>query len=241
MRLFAKILLMLLLCLMLMSAQDSTRINFIGDSHTEGSGTMGYRDRVIRLLDSLGYVFKTAGNRRTNYISPNPVYGNTTAFAHSFHSGINGISAATYRPLIKDTLNVNLHGEQNNIPDVAVVWLGANDIANGSYSTTTIRNNISGLLDSMWVVDADIRVVLVNLTLFQRAVAYTQAKEDSIEGVNALLPAMVAEKVAAGRYCVLVDMYSVTVDSTLTQSDGIHFTNGANYSVVGPTILPYGN
>jgi GH18 family chitinase/lysophospholipase L1-like esterase len=223
----------------MLPAQDSTLINFIGDSHTEGSGTMGYRDRVIHLLDSLGYVFKNVGNRRTNYITPNPVYGNTTAFAHSFHSGINGISAATYRPLIKDTLNVNLHGEANNIPDVAIVWLGANDIANGSYSTTTIRNNIGGLLDSMWVVDENIRVVLVNLTLFQRAVAYTQAKEDSIEGVNALLPAMVAEKIAAGRYCVLVDMYSVTVDSNLTQSDGIHFTNGANYSVVGPTILPY--
>lgn len=220
-------------------ARDTTRVWFLGDSHTEGSGTMGYRDHLLHYMDSLGYRVKPVGNRRTNYAGVNPGYGYAVPYAHSFHQGINGISAATYRPLVKDSLRVNLHGQYSNIPHIAIVWLGANDIANGSFTTTTINNNISGLLDSIWVVDDEIQVLLINVTLFQRAVSYTIARQESILALNNKLVNTVASKVSAGKYCKLIDMYSVTLDSNYTQSDGIHFTNVANHDVVAMRILPF--
>lgn len=221
--------------------RDTTIILPVGDSHTEGSGTMGWRD-IFHNLDSLGYKVKTVGNRKTNYISPNTSYGTTVPITAQFHQGITGISANTYKALIADTMNINLHGRYKNIPHIVLLWIGTNDIANGSYSTTTIINNISTMIDSIHAVDPLIRVLVVDVIPFWRTrAAYTQARFDSINAVNLLFPAMVAEKVADDKYVKLIhiDTTTITTDSNYYQNDGIHISNKGNHDVIIPTFLPY--
>lgn len=221
--------------------RDSTRILFFGDSHTEGSGNSGYRFHLLHYLDSLGYKFKTVGNRLTNNTDP-PGYGFTIPQAQEFHQGINGISANTYKSLVRDTLTRNLHGQYSNRPHIAIVMLGSNDIANGSYSTTTIANNIGAVMDSIWAVEPITRIIVSNvLHWYPYSSGTGTAKNDSVNLVNTKLQTIVATRVANGKYCKLVDMNTpMAVGGTAyLQSDSIHATELANHNIVSATYLPY--
>lgn len=219
-------------------AQDSTKVLFIGDSHTEGSGHAAWRFPLLDTLSVLGYVISPLGNRVTNH---------TTAYTYThigseswYHQGITGITASTYSGVIGDTIRVNITGRANNIPSIATLMLGTNDVANGSFSTATIRNNIKKIIDTVTTISDTTWMIVANvLPLCKGGLAVNPARADSIAALNILIQQLVADEVTAGKHCLFVNIHDAVDTTTDFQSDGIHLTETANHIKIMPTLLPY--
>jgi hypothetical protein len=195
-------------------AQDSVKIMPFGDSITELDWEGGYRSFLYKLLSDSGFVFDYVGRRTLNH--------NDGSLGFSFpqpywdHEGYTG--RAIY-PTWLDSVGAALKA---NPPDIMMIMLGTNDVANGTRSSIQIRNYMSALLDSVWKFDPNIKVVLSNLPRIVPGSLFTQKKLDSTIATNALWPGLVTEKKQAGRYIIMVDNFSALTDSADFTGDGIH-------------------
>lgn len=203
-------------CISFLSAQDSVKIMLFGDSITELDWQGGYRAFLYdSLANDAGYVFNFVGARTTNHNSPN-TRGFTFPESMWEHEGVTGRTALTWLNTVTAVITANT-------PKLMIVQIGTNDASNGSYSSITIKNNIGKLLDSIWNVSPTIRIVFSNIPrIYSTGSLWSQAKEDTIEQTNLLLPTLVAEKVSAGKKIVMVDQYSALALESDFTGDGVH-------------------
>ena len=208
-------------------SQDSTNIMLFGNSITELDWQGGYRAYLWYRLDSAGKVINFVGSRETNHASPN-TKGFTFPASQWQHEGVTGRTCLTWLSTVSSVVTANL-------PSIMVVEIGTNDASNGSYSSTTIRNNIGKLFDSIFTVSPSIRIVFSNIPqIYPTGTLFSQAKEDTIVAVNALLPALVASKVSAGKYIKIVDMFTAMNEEGDFTSDGVHPTVAGYYNKMTP-------
>ena len=206
---------LVLLCIVVGQAfsQDSTKILLIGDSITELDWQGGYRSRLYKMLSDSGYLFNFVGSRTTNHDDGS--IGFTFPEAQWQHEGVTGRTALTWLSTVRSVVAADT-------PKVVFLEIGTNDASNGSYSSATIVSNISKMVDSIWAVSDSIRIVFSNLPrIHSTGSLWSQAKEDTIEAVNAALGAMIEEKQRRG-FFVWVDMYSTLTDSADFTTDGVH-------------------
>lgn len=203
----------------ILQGQDSIKIMPLGDSITELNWQGGYRSYLYKLLSDSGFVFDFVGRRTVNH--------NDASLGFSFpqpywdHEGYTG--RAIY-PTWLDHIDTALNA---NPPDIILLMLGTNDVANGTRTTLQIRNFMSALLDSIWIFDPNIKVVLSNICrVFTDTISggrlMTPDKLDSIVKINSMLPDLVEEKKQAGRFILMVDNFSALTDSTDFDGDGVH-------------------
>ena len=196
---------------------SATKIMLLGDSITELNWEGGYRSLLYKKLCDAGYVFEYVGTNTSNHDDTN--LGFDFPQAYWYHEGHNSAtidvsSVWQWSAKLRSKLTANP-------PDVLLVLLGVNDIANGTRPPAVILSTMSALLDSIWAFNASIKVVLSNLTPMFPGELYDSTTAKNIRQYNALLPAMVATKVQAGSYCVLVDNYSALTDTSDVE-DGVH-------------------
>jgi lysophospholipase L1-like esterase len=180
-------------------AQAQLRIMPLGDSITYGTGYPGYGGYRVHLWahfqeDGLDAVF--VGSQQNGP----PELGSKD---HEGHPG--------WRI---DQIDANIEGWLDTYqPDIILLHIGTNDCIQ-NYHLDTIGDRLSGLIDKITDRSPDAVLVVALITPMANP-TYDQRAQD----FNALIPDIVAEKVADGRMVTLVDMYNAGV--TLT-SDGVH-------------------
>ncbi len=212
--LFTSYFISIVFCSGFVLAQDTIKIMPLGDSITELNWQGGYRSYLYKLLLDSGFTFDYVGRQTKNHDQ------NSLGFAfpqpYWDHEGYTGRAIfPTWLDHIDTALNAN-H------PDIILLMLGTNDVANGTRSALQIRNYMSALLDSIWKFDPNIKIVLSNLPRVVPGSLFSQKKLDSTINTNALWPGLVAEKKQAGRYIIMIDNFNALTDSTDFDGDGVH-------------------
>jgi lysophospholipase L1-like esterase len=106
-------------------------------------------------------------------------------------------------------------------PNIITLMIGTNDI-NGNNNVADAPNRLGNLLDSIFMRDANILVVLAQIVP-----TANDGTNNAVKAYNAALPNVVSARVSSGKHVVLVDMYTA-------------FTKDANYkqSLLGDNLHP---
>jgi lysophospholipase L1-like esterase len=106
-------------------------------------------------------------------------------------------------------------------PNIITLMIGTNDI-NGNNNVSDAPNRLGKLLDSIFMRDANILVVLAQIVPTR-----TDGTNNTVKTYNAAMPNLVSTRVSKGQHIVLVDMYAA-------------FTNDASYkqSLLGDNLHP---
>lgn len=109
----------------------------------------------------------------------------------------------------------------NYKPHIITLMIGTNDI-NGNINVADAPNRLGRLLDSIFMRDPNILVVLAQIVPTR-----TDGTNNTIRAYNAAMPDLVSTRVSKGQHIVLVDMYTA-------------FTNDPNYkqSLLGDNLHP---
>lgn len=109
----------------------------------------------------------------------------------------------------------------NYKPNIITLMIGTNDI-NGNINVADAPNRLGRLLDSIFMQDPNILVVLAQIVPTR-----TDGTNNAVKAYNAAMPDLVATRVSKGQHIVLVDMYTA-------------FTNDPNYkqSLLGDNLHP---
>lgn len=115
----------------------------------------------------------------------------------------------------------------NYKPHIITLMIGTNDI-NGNINVADAPNRLGRLLDSIFMQDPNILVVLAQIVPTR-----TDSTNNAVRAYNAAMPELVASRVSKGQHIVLVDMYKAfTDDPNYKQSllgDNLH-PNQAGYN-----------
>jgi lysophospholipase L1-like esterase len=106
-------------------------------------------------------------------------------------------------------------------PNIVTLMIGTNDI-NGNNNVADAPNRLGKLLDSIYMRDANILVVLAKIVPTQ-----SDGTNNAIKTYNSAMPNLVSTRVGMGQHIILVDMYTA-------------FTNTANYkqALFGDNLHP---
>ncbi|WP_437841332.1 SGNH/GDSL hydrolase family protein [Sorangium sp. So ce1153] len=109
----------------------------------------------------------------------------------------------------------------NYQPNIITLMIGTNDI-NGNINLADAPNRLGKLLDSIFMRDPNILVVLAQIVPTR-----TDGTNNAIMAYNAAMPDLVSTRVSMGQHIVLVDMYTA-------------FTNDTNYrqTLLGDNLHP---
>lgn len=202
-------------------ATGACKIMPFGDSITQGFNVAGgYRAPLFHLALEANRQITFVGS--ANDYSVPTVDGMTFPRNHEGHGGFtiegnNGIArfVATSIPAYE--------------PDIITLMIGTNDI-NGNNNLPDAPNRLGKLLDSIFMRDPNILVVLAQIVPSR-----TDGTNNAIKTYNAAMPALVSSRVAQGQHIVLVDMYTAfTKDANYKQSvlaDNLH-PNQAGYDLM---------
>jgi lysophospholipase L1-like esterase len=117
----------------------------------------------------------------------------------------------------------------NYQPHIITLMIGTNDI-NGNNNLSDAPNRLGKLLDSIFMQDANILVILAQIVPTR-----TDGTNNAVKAYNAAMPNLVSARVAKGQHIVLVDMYGAfTKDANYEQSllgDNLH-PNQSGYEVM---------
>jgi hypothetical protein len=200
-----------------------------GDSITEGFAVVGgYRSRLFSLARAAGQDITFVGSANNN--GPSMVDGVAFPRNHEGHGGYtidnqpargtNGIS-----PLVASSM-------RDYEPDIVLLMIGTNDI-NGNIDVASAPTRLGALLDSIFMADADVLVILAQIVPSR-----TDGTNQAIQTYNAAIPALVTARQNQGRHIVLVDMYGAfTSDQnykTALLADNLH-PNEAGYAHMART------
>ncbi|WP_438015761.1 SGNH/GDSL hydrolase family protein [Sorangium sp. So ce315] len=194
-------------------ASGSCKIMPFGDSITQGFNVAGgYRAPLFHLALEANHDITFVGSA-SDYSVP-MVDGVTFPRNHEGHGGWtiegnNGIAK------LVDTSIPNYQ------PHIITLMIGTNDI-NGNINVADAPNRLGKLLDSIFMRDPNILVVLAQIVPTR-----TESTNNTIKAYNAAMPDLVSTRVSRGQHIVLVDMYTA-------------FTNDANYkqALLGDNLHP---
>ncbi len=117
----------------------------------------------------------------------------------------------------------------NYKPAIVTLMIGTNDI-NGNNNVADAPNRLGKLLDSIFMRDANILVILAQIVPTR-----TDGTNNAVKTYNAAMPNLVSSRVGKGQHIVLVDMYTAfTNDASYKQSllnDNLH-PNQAGYDLM---------
>ncbi|MGK4009296.1 SGNH/GDSL hydrolase family protein [Sorangium sp. So ce1036] len=115
----------------------------------------------------------------------------------------------------------------NYQPNIITLMIGTNDI-NGNINVADAPNRLGKLLDSIFMRDPNILVVLAQIVPSR-----TDGTNNAIKAYNAAMPDLVSTRVGKGQHIVLVDMYTAFTDDTNYKqsllADNLH-PNQAGYN-----------
>lgn len=202
-------------------ATGACKIMPFGDSITQGYNVAGgYRAPLFHLALAAKHDITFVGSA-SDYSVP-MVDGMTFPKNHEGHGGYtiegnNGIAqfVSTSIPSYK--------------PNIVTLMIGTNDI-NGNNNVADAPNRLGKLLDSIFMRDANILVVLAQIVPTRN-----DGTNNTVKTYNAAMPDLVSTRVDKGQHIVLVDMYAAfTKDAGYKQSllgDNLH-PNQAGYNLM---------
>lgn len=201
------------------SAGTPLKIMPVGDSITDDCNVSGaWRKPLQPLLETNGFAFTfvgrlpsvpAAGFTKTNHEGH---CGAVVAAPGIFGDNRLYFAALNYlQKVVPDALT-------NSIPDVMLVWIGANDIGNGRNPLLVATNHMATLLNQIFSNAPNVSVIL---TKASRQEFYSGAVATNIPIYNAALQAVVNQRRALGQKVYLADLYSPLVYPTMF-SDGLH-------------------
>ncbi|WP_437733237.1 SGNH/GDSL hydrolase family protein [Sorangium sp. So ce1335] len=200
-------------------ASGPCKIMPFGDSITQGFNVAGgYRAPLFHLALEANRDITFVGSA-SDYSVP-MVDGVTFPRNHEGHGGwtIEGNNG------IAQLVGTSIPNYQ---PHIITLMIGTNDI-NGNINVADAPNRLGKLLDSIFMRDPNILVVLAQIVPTR-----TDATNNAVKAYNAAMPDLVSTRVSKGQHIVLVDMYTAfTNDPNYKQSlfaDNLH-PNQAGYN-----------
>jgi hypothetical protein len=203
---------------MLLSLPEAPRVMFLGDSYTQYDFGGGFKPHVYHYLDSLGYSVTYLGRDSTQNNSDVPYFNGAASTSYlawdwprtqMWHEGVASKQAYHWATGTGSATPSSVtEAVTANTPDILTIYIGLNDISNGTFTTTQIRNNIDSMLTQAWAVSPSMRIILSNLAKTKNTSWY-----DSINALNAKIYALVVAKQAAGKFILFMDADAGT-DST---------------------------
>jgi lysophospholipase L1-like esterase len=201
----------------------------LGDSITFGIGSPdpggGYRPELFRLASQDQHAITFVGTAAPN--GPMTVDGRAFPRNHQGHPGftISGGGAGSLAGLVDAAINAT-------DPNIVLLMIGTNDI-NGNIDVANAPNRLGALLDQITGLVPDALLVVAQIVPTTNAGTNTR-----VQAFNAAIPALVEERVAAGRHLLLVDMYepfdTTPNFATALMNDVLH-PNAAGYVVMANT------
>ncbi|MEO6599326.1 MAG: SGNH/GDSL hydrolase family protein [Polyangiaceae bacterium] len=202
-------------------ASGSCKIMPFGDSITQGYNVAGgYRAPLFHLAHAANHDITFVGSA-SDYSVPT-VDGVTFPKNHEGHGGYtiegnNGIApfVSTSIPSFK--------------PNIITLMIGTNDI-NGNNNVADAPNRLGKLLDSIFMRDANILVVLAQINP-----TGSDGTNNAVKTYNAAMPNLVSTRTSKGQHIVLVDMYTAITKNanykTALLGDNLH-PNQAGYNLM---------
>jgi lysophospholipase L1-like esterase len=200
----------------IMPLGDSITFGFVPNSGGQSNG--GYRVELFRqaVLDGHDITFVGTNPRGAN--GPNEVEG------QPFPRNNEGISGDTI-PGVAGRVDAALAA---NPPDIVLLHIGTNHLYGGL--PADIPGQLADLLDQITDDAPDALVVVAQITPLTGA-------NNGVEEYNATIPAMVQERVGAGKHLLLLDIFSpFSASGSLAERlpDNIH-PDVEGYAVMGRT------
>jgi lysophospholipase L1-like esterase len=205
----------------------SCRIMPLGDSITDGidptvgyASNAGYRLELFRRAVAAGHDITFVGTQPPN--GPNgDVEGQP--FPRN-HEGISGNTIAQVAARVDAALGANP-------PDVVLLQIGTNNLYQGM--AADVPGQLAGLLDQITDAAPDALVVVARITPLG-----AQFPNNGVEQYNDAIPAIVQERVSAGKHLIVVDQFTpiASAPNFVAQllPDNIH-PNAAGYALMGQT------
>lgn len=184
-----------------------------GDSITQGYNVAGgYRAPLFHLA--------LAANRDITFVGSASDYSVPTVDGTAFpknHEGHGGYTIEGNNG-IAQFVSTSI---PNYEPNIITLMIGTNDI-NGNNNLSDAPNRLGKLLDSIFMRDANILVILAQIVPTRN-----DGTNNAVSTYNAAMPNLVSTRVSKGQHIVLVDMYKA-------------FTDEANYkqSLLGDNLHP---
>ena len=205
------------------------RIMPLGDSITDGlvgvgpgntqAANGGYRVELFRLANTDGHEVTFVGTRGPN--GPNQVDGQP--FPRD-HEGISGDTIPGVAGRVDDAIAATS-------PDIVLLQIGTNHLYQGLPAGLT--GQLGNLLDQITNDAPDALVVVAQITPLGASFP-----NNGVDEYNAAIPALVQERVDAGKHLLMVDMFDAISSSPtpLAQlvGDNIH-PNAAGYVIMAQT------
>jgi lysophospholipase L1-like esterase len=196
-----------------------------GDSITMGSPNPdrgGYRVPLFRLMLDDNRLMTFVG---PSGVGPGTVDGVPFPDAHDGHSGYVIDTIDTRKgltPLMEDNL-------ANFTPHIVLLMIGTNDI-NAQLDLPNAPARLTALVDLVTTTAPDTLLVVAQIVPTRE-----DALNSDVEAFNAAVAGIVAERAAAGRHILLVDMYGAFTANADYKSellaDGLH-PSDAGYAVM---------
>lgn len=213
---------------------DAVRVMPVGDSITRGFNPPseaqtpgGYRALLWEsvVIENGGW-FDFVGDQTTNpfYDIPNNSYP-LLELHDPDHRGINSITASTQAAELPGVLAANP-------TDVALVYIGTNDVVFDFESAAQTVADIGNVLNALEAANPNVEIFLAELTprLNDGTPPFVGSFQATIDQINAALPQLVADAQAAGIDVTLVDTGAIT---TADLSDTVHLTPQGTQTLAG--------
>jgi lysophospholipase L1-like esterase len=198
----------------------------LGDSITQGYTSTGprggYRVELFRRALASGKSLNFVGSQ-TN--GPDTVDGQPFPQHHEGHPG----------DLINEISGLVVGALQTERPTIVLLMIGTNDIFRGVTSYPGLdqgaEDRLASLVDKIFATSPDVFLVVGKIIP-----STNDAQNSRTEAYNAAIPAMAAERAAAGRHITVVDMYAPFIANanyrTELLSDNLHPTD-SGYDKMG--------
>lgn len=208
----------------IVTAQDSVKVNYFTDSNGAYSdGVISLRAAIDSIRAARGKVWNNVGDS----IDYNEALYYTFPPSQWQHNAIPSATitwAGTTFRFIKEAGGIMQRNDGLVIP----LMLGTNDAYSGTRTAAQILDTLSILLDTIYARKATARILLSEIlptfdtNTVERAI---------IQTVNAGLPAIVNAKAAAGKFIQLMATYNVANNAAYFQSDGVHLSTAGRRAV----------
>jgi lysophospholipase L1-like esterase len=202
-------------------ASGSCKIMPFGDSITQGYNVVGgYRAPLYHLALAAQHDITFVGS--ANDYSVATVDGKAFPKNHEGHGGYTIEGNLGIAQFVSSSI-------PNFKPNIITLMIGTNDI-NGNNNVADAPNRLGKLLDSIFMRDANILVVLAQIVP-----TGSDGTNNAVKTYNAAIPNLVSTRTSKGQHIVLVDMYTAfTKDANYKQSlmgDNLH-PNQAGYNLM---------
>jgi lysophospholipase L1-like esterase len=196
----------------------------IGDSITDDCSLNGaWRLYLQPLLETNGFPFTFTG-RQISSAAP--------GFSKTHHEGYCGTviappgvfavhgyntTDAYLLKIVADAMRIT-----NNLPDVVMLLVGANDIGRGRNPYVVATNDMPNLLNLIFSNVPNANIIISKITSLQNAMLNYGPYATNVLIYNAALQSMVNQRRALGQNVFLSDMFSAVDYNTMFMSDHVH-------------------